>query len=336
MKIDLRSDTLTVPSSEMLKEMMSAKVGDDVWEEDPTVKTLENIISNMFKVEAALFCPSGTMANQIAIRSHTQIGDQLICDVSSHIYNYEGGGIASNSGVSVKLLNGNRGRISVEQIKSSINPDDPHFPKTKLVCLENTCNKGGGSCYEIEAISKISNFCRSNNLNIHLDGARLFNAIVAKNQNPIDYGKAFDSISICLSKGLGAPVGSLLLGTGQFIHNAKRVRKSLGGGMRQIGYLAAAGIFALENNINRLSQDHDRAKIIYRTLKNSKYIEEVMPCETNIIIFKIFKNKIDSILQKFDQNEILYSKFGEDMIRFVTHLNFDDKQLDKLLKVLKS
>ena len=336
MKLDLRSDTITIPSNSMLDRMMSANVGDDVWEEDFTIKELEKKLAKIFGMEAGLFCPSGTMTNQIAIRVHTSIGDQIICESSSHIYNYEGGGAASNSGVSIKLLSGDFGRLTVDQIKDSVNPDDPHFPKTKLISLENTCNKGGGSCYDISEIKKISNFCRSNNLGIHLDGARIFNALIATKQNPLDYGKFFDSISICLSKGLGAPVGSVLLASEKFIYDSKRVRKSFGGGMRQAGYLAAAGIYALDNNITRLSEDHARARSIFETLNNCSFIDSIYPCETNIIIFKIRENYISNVLNVFDKNMILYSKFGKDTVRFVTHLDFDDDKLEKLLKVLKS
>ena len=336
MKIDLRSDTITIPCSKMLEQMMNASVGDDVWEEDFTVKELEKKLSNMFGMDAGLFCPSGTMTNQIAIRVHTKIGDQIICESSSHIYNYEGGGAASNSGVSIKLITGNYGRLSLNQIKNSINPDDPHFPRTKLIALENTCNKGGGSCYDINEIKDISTFCRENKLGIHLDGARLFNALVATKQDAFQYGELFDSISICLSKGLGAPVGSVLLGGEKFIYNAKRVRKTLGGGMRQVGYLASAGMYALENNINRLSDDHKRAKCIYETLVNSNFVDSINPCETNIVIFKLLPKSASNVLSILDKSNILYSRFGSYMVRFVTHLNFNDKQLDKLVKVLKS
>lgn len=336
MKIDLRSDTITVPCNQMLDQMMNASVGDDVWEEDFTVKELEKKLSNMLGMEAGLFCPSGTMTNQIAIRVHTKIGDQVICESSSHIYNYEGGGAASNSGVSVKLITGDHGRLSLNQIKKSINPDDPHYPRTKLITLENTCNKGGGSCYDINQINSISAYCRANKLGFHLDGARLFNALVATKQSAFEYGRAFDSISICLSKGLGAPVGSVLLGSKEFIYNAKRVRKTLGGGMRQAGYLASAGIYALENNITRLSDDHKRAKCIYDVLVNSNFVESISPCETNIVIFKLHPKSILNVLNILDKNNILYSRFGEYMVRFVTHLNFNNEHLDKLLKVLRS
>jgi len=335
MIIDLRSDTITIPTKGMLNAMMSANVGDDVWEEDYTVKDLEKKLASIFGMEAGLFCPSGTMTNQIAIRVHTKLGDQVICDKLSHIYNYEGGGIASNSGVSVKLLQGDLGKISLQQVKESVNPDDPHYPRTKLISLENTVNKGGGACYSMDSIFEISNFCRNNNLAFHLDGARIFNALVKTNQKPLDYGKSFDSISICLSKGLGAPVGSILLGSRDFIYESKRVRKSFGGGMRQVGYLAAAGIYALDNNVNRLKEDHDRAKIIYEKLCDCNYVESILPCETNIVIFEVSDLCMQSFCDYLDKNNIKYSLLGN-KIRFVTHLNFTDEHLNKVVDVLTS
>ncbi len=335
MIIDLRSDTITIPTKGMLNAMMSANVGDDVWEEDYTVKELESKLASIFGMEAGLFCPSGTMTNQIAIRVHTKLGDQVVCNKLSHIYNYEGGGIASNSGASVKLLEGDSGTLSLNQIKSSVNPDDPHYPRTKLVSLENTVNKGGGVCYSMDSIFDIYNFCRNNNLAFHLDGARIFNALVKTNQDPLNYGKSFDSISVCLSKGLGAPIGSILLGSQDFIYEAKRVRKSLGGGMRQVGYLAAAGIYALDNHITRLQEDHKRAGIIYETLLSCNYIQSVLPCETNIVIFQISDSNMDRVQNILNQNDIKYSVLGT-KIRFVTHLDFDDNHLQKLIEVLKS
>ena len=335
MIIDLRSDTITIPTDNMLSAMMSANVGDDVWEEDYTVKELEKKLSSMFGMDSALFCPSGTMTNQIAIRIHTKLGDQVVCDKLSHIYNYEGGGIASNSGVSVKLLEGDYGRMSLNQIKRSINPDDPHYPRTKLISLENTVNKGGGACYSMDAIFDISNFCNVNNLKFHLDGARIFNALIATNQNPLDYGKSFDSISICLSKGLGAPIGSVLLGSKDFIYKAKRVRKSFGGGMRQVGYLAAAGIYALDHHIDRLKEDHKRAEIIYKTLLDCNYVESILPCQTNIVIFKALDSSIHRVQDVLEKNNIKYSIL-DSKIRFVTHLQFTDEHLQKLVDILRS
>ena len=332
--IDLRSDTITIPSKRMLEYMFDAKVGDDVWEEDETVKSLEKELAFMFSKETSLFCPSGTMTNQIAIRVHTKMGDEVICDRLSHIYNYEGGGIASNSGVSVRLINGDYGRISVEQIKNNINPfDDPHFPRTRFVSLENTVNKGGGVCYEYSNMHNISMYCQENNLMLHLDGARVFNALVARAESSFEYGKLFDSISVCLSKGLGAPIGSVLIGNSEFISEAKRVRKSFGGGMRQVGYLAAAGQYALKYNINRLAEDHSRAKEIGNVLKKANYVESIRPIETNIVLFDL-KEGVNNFNNRLLDKGIKASLMGDRTVRFVTNLGFCDNQLDVLLKVL--
>ena len=336
LKIDLRSDTITIPTKYMLDYMFSAKVGDDVWEEDETVKDLESYLAHLFNKESALFCPSGTMTNQIAIRVHTKMGDELICDRLSHIYNYEGGGIASNSGVSVRLVDGDFGRISLNQIKHNVNPDDVHFPRTSLVCLENTVNKGGGVCYDYSSMLEISDFCKKNKLILHLDGARIFNALVAKSQSSFDYGNLFDSISVCLSKGLGAPIGSVLIGDSKFIKEAKRVRKSFGGGMRQVGYLAAAGKYALENHINRLSEDHHRAQLIADTLKKLHYVKNLRPVETNIILFDVKNSNINSFKKLLDSQDIKASFMGDRTVRFVTHLGFCDNQLEVLLTTLLS
>ncbi len=283
--IDFRSDTVTKPTQGMLQAMMNAKVGDDVFGEDPSINELERISAEMFGMEAGLFCPSGTMTNQIAIRCHTQSGDEVICHEDAHIYQYEGGGIAVNSGASVKLLYGDRGRINAGQVKASINPDDTHKAHTSLVCLENTCNRGGGSCYDFSEVKKIKQVCLENDLALHLDGARLWNALVAKKETPKQYGETFDSISICLSKGLGCPVGSILLGKKVFINKARRIRKVFGGGMRQAGFIAAAGIYALTNNIDRLKEDHDHAKQIGEAIAKTTMAKFVFPVETNIFNF---------------------------------------------------
>src|SRR5215471_3375413 len=267
MLIDYRSDTVTKPTAGMMEAMMHAKVGDDVFGEDPSINELEALTANMFGMEAAIFCPSGTMTNQIGIKCHSQPGDEVICDENAHVYQYEGGGIAFNSGASVKLLPGDRGRITAKQVKIAINSDDNHKAHTSLVCLENTSNRGGGSCYDFEEIRKIREVCKDSNLRFHLDGARLFNALVEKNETPKQYGEIFDSVSICLSKGLGCPVGSVLIGKRDFIKKARRVRKVFGGGMRQAGFLAAAGIYALQNHISRLKEDHRHAKQIGEVLQ---------------------------------------------------------------------
>jgi threonine aldolase len=287
MIIDFRSDTVTKPSAGMMEAMMQAKVGDDVFGEDPSINELEQLTASLFGMEAGVFCPSGTMTNQIAIKCHTQPGDEVICDEDAHIYQYEGGGIASNSGASVKLLKGDRGRITASQVQAAINPDDVHRAKTSLVCLENTSNRGGGSCYNFSAIEEIKEVCQKNKLAFHLDGARLWNAMVAKDETPFQYGKAFDSISICLSKSLGCPVGSVLIGTAPFIKKARRIRKAFGGGMRQAGFIAAAGIYALQNNIDRLQTDHQHAIAIANAIAKKEMVKFVLPVETNIIIFEL-------------------------------------------------
>ncbi|HQW92315.1 MAG TPA: GntG family PLP-dependent aldolase, partial [Ferruginibacter sp.] len=284
---DLRSDTFTKPSPAMLEAMFKAPVGDDVFGEDPSVNKLEAVAASMFGMEAALFCPSGTMTNQVAIKCHTQPGDEVICDKQSHVYIYEGGGIAFNSGCQVKALDGDRGRINAGQVLLSINPDDVHKARTSLVSLENTSNRGGGSCYDFAEFQQIKEICLTNKLSLHLDGARLWNALVANHEDPKQYGEIFDSISICLSKGLGAPVGSLVMGKTGFIKQARRVRKVFGGGMRQAGYLAAAGIYALENNLDLLAKDHLHAKQIATALSTKDFIGKIMPVETNIIIFEV-------------------------------------------------
>ena len=332
--IELRSDTFTKPSKEMLAQMFTASVGDDVWDEDFTVKALEDRLAAMFKMEAALFCPSGTMANQIAIKVHTQPGDEVICDFSSHIYQYEGGGIAFNSSASVNLLQGVNGKLSVELVSNSLKDENIHFPRTSLVSVENTTNKGGGACYEISELQKLSAFCKTNNLAFHMDGARLFNAIVKTNTKPADYGIIFDSISVCMSKGLGAPIGSVLLGTTKFITQAKRIRKVLGGGMRQVGYLAEACNYALDNNIALLKEDHRRAKEIETLLLTLPYVNEVLPVETNIVIFSVENPSL--LVDYLKQKNMLCSAIGPQQIRFVSHLQFTDAMLVELKKALLS
>jgi len=334
--IDLRSDTLTKPTPEMLDAMMRAQVGDDMFEEDPTVSALQHRAAEMFGMEAALYCASGTMTNQIGIRLHTTLQDEVICHKHSHIYLYESGGIMSNSGVSVKLLEGNKGKITAKDVEAAINPDDIHATVSRLVSLENTMNKGGGSCYDFDEILKIKEVCDRNGLALHLDGARLFNALVATGQTAKQYGEVFDTISICLSKGLGAPVGSLLLGTATDIKRAKRIRKVMGGAWRQAGYIAAAGLYALDNHINRLADDHAAAKKIADVLEQQAYVEEVYPCETNILIFKLTDAYTNaSFLAKLKEQGVLAFGFGPQLIRFVTHYDFTEEQLKSLLLVLK-
>ncbi len=337
MIIDLRSDTVTKPSKGMLDAMMSAPVGDDVFNEDPTVIKLEEKLANMFGKEGGLFCPSGVMANQIAIAVHTRPGDEVICDVNSHIYNYEGGGIARNSGVQAKLLTGDRGRMTAEQIAEAINPTYDWLTRTSLIELENTVNRAGGSYYTLKQVEPIAKLCKENKLALHLDGARLFNALEETKESTTDWGKPFDSISICLSKGLGTPAGSVLLGSKNFVREARRVRKTFGGGMRQIGFLAAAGIYALDNNVKRLKDDHDRAKNLEKILKGLSYIESVMPVDSNILIFDLSsKTSAAAFCEKLAAKNIKVAAFGKQTVRMVTHLDFTDEMIGEVEKALKN
>ncbi|MFZ6051131.1 threonine aldolase family protein [Halocola ammonii] len=334
--IDLRSDTVTRPTPEMLEAMMSAKVGDDVFGEDPTVNALQEKGAKMFGHEAALFCPSGTMTNQIAINAHTNPGDEVICSELAHIYLYEGGGIAKNSGASVRLLPGDRGRFKADQIEPNINADDPHHPVTTLVAVEDTCNKGGGSCYDLEELKKIKAVCKKNNLQLHLDGARVFNSLVKTGYDKMEYGQLFDSISICLSKGLGSPVGSLLIGSKDFIRKAHRIRKSMGGGMRQAGYIAAAGLFALENNIERLAEDHRKAVQLAEVLEKCQYVSGVAPVDTNIVVAELEGIEAGSFLKKLEEQNIKAVPFGHGKVRFVAHLDVSQEQVGEFAKKVGS
>lgn len=334
MTVDLRSDTVTKPTAGMLEAMMSASVGDDVFGEDDTVNRLEAKAAAMFGMEAGIFCPSGTMTNQIAIKCFTQPLDELIADQTAHIYRYEGGGIAFNSGVSTRLLNGYRGILTAEMIEPEINAENVHYPHTSLVALENTVNKGGGSCYTLEQIKPIAELCKQRGLKLHLDGARIFNALTHTGDKAQDYGKYFNGISVCLSKGLGAPVGSVFLADKETIKYARRVRKVFGGGMRQAGFLAAAGIYALDHHIDRLKIDHEHAQILAEALSNCVWISNVLPVETNIVLF-------DSV----EPAAIVSAKLGEygikalptdsHRIRFVLHLDVHPEQVEYVVDVLK-
>ena len=337
MKIDLRSDTVTKPTAAMLEAMLHADVGDDVFEEDPTVNALQSKAAKMFGKENAIFCPSGTMTNQIAIRIQTQPQDEVICDWRSHIYNYEAGGIAYNSLSSVRLVDGDRGRITPQDVIDNIRPDDVHAPATSLVCLENTVNKGGGSYYYLTQIASISEVVKKNNLNMHLDGARLFNALTETGESPVDIGRYFNTISICLSKGLGAPVGSVLIGSHELIKKARRIRKVFGGGMRQAGFLAAAGIYALDNHIGRLKEDHSRARELGNVLKTRPFVQELLPVDTNIVIFRLAGELLaETFVNRLKEKEILAVTFGKQEVRFVTHLDFTDEMLVRTIHILKS
>ncbi len=336
MVIDLRSDTVTRPTAGMKEAMFDAPVGDDVFGEDPTVNALEEKLARLFGMEAGIFCPSGTMTNQIAIRLHTRIQTEVICHQYSHIYLYEGGGIMANSLASVKLLTGDLGKITAAQISESINPDDVHAPETTLVSLENTMNKGGGSIYTLDEIKPIYALCKEKGLKLHLDGARLFNALVETGESPADWGVQFDTISICLSKGLGCPIGSVLLGTKSDIKRARKVRKVFGGGMRQAGILAAAGIYALDNHVNRLKEDHARARELGEMLIKLPVVSEILPVATNIVIARLEDISPEEFLKKLADQNLKAVKFGKDLVRFVTHLDFGDSELEEFGKRIGS
>jgi threonine aldolase len=335
MRIDFRSDTVTKPTSGMLDAMIRAEVGDDVFREDPTVNLLEKKMASLFGMESSLWCASGTMSNQIAITSHTRPGDEVICEQESHVYYYEGGGIAFNAGCQTKTLAGDRGRIRADQVLKSINPDDVHKARTSLVCLENTSNRGGGSCYELTEIEKIRKVCDDNHLILHLDGARLFNALVAKKESPADHGKLFHSISVCFNKGLGCPAGSILLGTQKFIDRARRVRKVFGGGMRQAGYLAATALYALDHHIDRLATDHEHAKKIGAALSSYPGVKMVLPVETNLVIFEL--NDGDDprhFVGRMKEKDILLLTISDKRLRIVTHLGITGEMVDHFINIL--
>jgi threonine aldolase len=335
MIVDLRSDTVTKPTPGMLEAMWNAKVGDDVFGEDETVNALEEKAAEMFGMEAGLFCPSGTMTNQIAIKCFTQPLDELIADQTSHVYRYEGGGIAFNSAVSTRLLNGDRGRITAEMIAPEINAENIHYPHTSLVVLENTVNKGGGSCYTLDDIKPIAGLCRDKGLKLHLDGARIFNALTNTGDKAVDYGKYFDGISVCLSKGLGAPVGSVLLADKATIKYARRIRKVLGGGMRQAGFLAAAGIYALDHHVERLKIDHTHANILAEQLMRCNWVKNVLPADTNIVLFDTVE-PAEVVLKKLSDKGIKANNTDTHRIRFVTHLDVHPDQVEYVVKVLSS
>jgi threonine aldolase len=334
--LDFRSDTVTKPTLEMRQFMMDAPVGDDVFGDDPSVNELERLGAEIFGKQAGLFCSSGTQTNQIAIKVHTQPGDEVICHEEAHIYRYEGGGIALNAGASVRLLRGNSGRINPNEIVDNINPNDQHYPKTTLVSVEDTANRGGGLAYNFDDLQTISTICKQNGLAYHLDGARVFNALTVNQINPIIYGQQFDTISICLSKGLGAPVGSLLVGSSDFISKARRVRKVFGGGMRQAGIIAAGGIFALKNNVERLKEDHQNAKLVEEILKTKSWVKEILPVQTNIVVV-LLKEGLNELeyVTKFREMGILCVGFGKGRIRFTTHLDVSTSDIDELAERLK-
>ncbi|MGZ3756030.1 MAG: threonine aldolase family protein [Mucilaginibacter sp.] len=335
MTVDLRSDTVTKPTPGMLEAMFNAKVGDDVFGEDETVNALEQKAAAMFGMEAGLFCPSGTMTNQIAIKCFTQPLDELIADQTAHVYRYEGGGIAFNSSVSTRLLNGPRGLITAEMIEPEINAENIHFPHTSLVVLENTSNRGGGSCYTLEDIKPIAKLCKDKGLKLHLDGARIFNALAYTGDKAVDYGKYFDGISVCLSKGLGTPVGSVLLADKEVIKYARRIRKVMGGGWRQAGFLAAAGIYALDNHVERIKTDHTHAQVIASTLAKCAWVTDVLPVETNLILFDTAEPAA-IVADKLAQHGIKALPTAANRIRFVLHLDVHPEQVEYVVSVLES
>lgn len=337
MKVNLISDTVTKPTAAMLEAMMQAVVGDDVFGEDPTINALEAKAAAMFGKEAALFCPSGTMTNQIAIKVHTNPLDEVICDETSHVYQYETGGYAFNSGVAMNLLKGENGKITAAQVNAAVKPVFDWLPISRLVVLENTCNKGGGSYYTLDEITPIRDVCRERGLKLHLDGARLFNALVETGESTQNVGEQFDSISICLSKGLGAPVGSLLISDSDFIRQARRFRKVMGGGMRQAGYLAAAGIYALDHHVERLREDNERARRIGAVLENLSFVESVRPVRTNILIFDLKAPwTAESFLAELAKKGIMASPFGPQTVRFVTHLDLSEEMIEKVIGELRN
>lgn len=337
MIVDLRSDTVTKPTKGMHEAMMTAEVGDDVFGEDPSVKALEQKCASMLGMDAAIFCPSGTMTNQIGIKILTHPYDEVICYKGSHIYKYEGGGVAGNSLASVRLLEGDRGRLSLAEIEANINnAQDVHLPISSVVSLENTVVREAGSYYYLKDIALISEFARSKGLKMHLDGARFFNALTVTGDKAVVYGKYFDSISICLSKGLGAPVGSVLVCKKELEPKARRMRKVFGGGMRQAGFLAAAGSYALDNHVSRLKDDHARAAELGKALSGVKWVKSMMPVDTNIVIFSVIDKIIpEQVLAKLSEHHIKAIKFGAQEIRLVTHLDFDDRMLEKTIDVIK-
>ena len=337
MIVDLRSDTVTQPTAGMREAMMRAPLGDDVFGEDPSVIELEQKCASLLGMEAAVFCPSGTMTNQIGLKILTQPYDEVICYKGSHIYKYEGGGLAGNSGISVRLLAGDRGRISVSEIQDNINNvNDAHLPLSSVVALENTVVREAGSFYRLTQIETISAIARSNGLKMHLDGSRLFNALTETGESIKDYGKYFDTISICLSKGLGAPVGSVFVTTKALEKKARRMRKALGGAMRQSGLLAAAGTYALQHHVSRLKEDHVRARQLGEIVGTRPWVKSVMPVDTNIVIFEL-ENGItpQHVLTKLAEHQIKAIAFGAQEIRLVTHLDFNDHHLQKTSEVFK-
>lgn len=335
--INLLSDTVTKPTPAMREAMFSAEVGDDVFQQDPTALELESYGAELLGMEAGLFCPSGVMANQIAIHLHTQPLDEVICDKTAHIYNYEAGAWAMHSGVSIKLLEGQDGIIDAENIREAIQPQFDWLPKSRLLVIENTCNKAGGTHYDLNQIQELTSFAKKQGLKRHLDGARLFNALCITGESPQKYGQYFDTISFCLSKGLGAPVGSLLVGSAEKIREARRVRKALGGGMRQIGFLAAAGLHALKHHRKRLAEDHEKADVLRKSLQKNEGVIGVRPGESNIVIFDLDPTYMsaEEFIEKLKEHTVLCAAFGPQTVRFVTHMDVSHEEVEKACKIIE-
>jgi threonine aldolase len=334
--INLISDTVTRPTPGMLEAMFRAEVGDDVFGGDPSINALEAKAAALFDKEAALFCPSGTMTNQLAIKMHTQPLDEVVCNINSHVYQYETGAYGLHSRVAVNLLPGEDGKVRPGQVAAAIKPDYDWLPRTRLLVVENTCNKGGGTIYSFEEMKALSQVCREKGLRIHLDGARIFNALVETGDAPQSIGPLFDSVSICLSKGLGAPVGSLLIGSREFIREARRFRKAMGGGMRQAGYLAAAGIYALDHHVSRLKEDNERARKLGRALEAESWVAGIRPVQSNIVIFELEPPlEASDCVDRLREKGIGSSAFGERAVRLVTHLEITEAMIDEVIEKVR-
>ncbi len=336
MLINLLSDTVTKPTKNMRQAMANAEVGDDVFQQDPTINALQDRLADMFAHEAALFCPSGTMTNQIAIKVHTNPLDEVICDYTSHIYQYETGGYAYNARVGINLLDGEYGKINPEMVEKAIKVKYDWLPESKLVVLENSTNKGGGNYYTLEEQKAIKQVCDGHGMKMHLDGARLFNVLVETKESTHNIGACYDSISICLSKGLGAPVGSVLISDNETITRARRYRKVMGGGMRQAGIIAAGCLYALDNHVDRLAVDNMNAREIGQHLITLPYVKEVLPVKTNIVIFSLNERMAQPMVDELKEHGILASAFGPQQIRFVTHMEITSEMISELQKIMES
>lgn len=336
--IDLRSDTVTKPTQGMREAIARAEVGDDVFGEDPTTNTLQEKVSQLLGKEASIFVPSGTMANQLSIRTLTQPGDEAIIEEGSHPYNYEGGATAAISGVQFRCLQGERGILRAEQIEEAVRPPDHHYPITRLICLENTHNRGGGTVFPLDEIERIKAVADQNGLLMHLDGARLLHASTATGIAPDVYAKSFDSVTLCLSKGLGAPIGSMIAGSREFIDRVHRNRKMFGGGMRQVGIIAAAALYAMENHVERLKEDHEHAKILANALSELPGVSiNPQHVETNIVVFDISPSGLDTqkAFEALKARGVLVVPFGKNRLRAVPHLDISREAIDRAVLAFK-